>query len=452
MGTPKSEEVKKEVGFIFGYSRKPSQKKGQQLFGQAKKQADDEATEILKMVEEKGRLIINEAAVFAQAKAAKILAQAQQEANEIVAKAREQAQSDRSRAIHQNGVKIGQATGEAKNIVNESQLVATTNQTLDKGFSIIVEATRKAEGEANRIIDQAKETGRQIVEEAKRGKEDEAKKIVSQAQENGRQIIEEATKKAENEGNRIVTQALQTGLNIIVEAARIADKEAESIKRISQGEHKEHPSIEEAKAAAVNRLWKSGKYLDLEREGQQLPEEIKYKIFSKILTDQELNSSLLHSRPVAGKAKTTTVVHRSYSPKSILKIVKAKKGPEMKVDVENQTAMYQGQVELAIMPPIDFIQLERLRSSLQKFKNIRILSTDGCRGGSTAISILLNQPSSLITDLNRVEEVEEAFGEETLDSHPLGDSIKKTLPPRTSKNDKRRRILLVMKKTERCRV
>lgn len=121
----------------------------------------------------------------------------------------------------------------------------------------------------------------------------------------------------------------------------------------------------------------------------------------------------------------------------------------MKAEVGNQTAIYQGQVELAIVPPIDFIQLEKLRISLQSLKNMRILSTEGYTDGRTAISILLNRPSPLITDLISIEEVEEALGEETIDSHPLGESLKKTLPPVPSKRNNRRRILLVLKRTER---
>jgi vacuolar-type H+-ATPase subunit H/membrane protein implicated in regulation of membrane protease activity len=308
METKKGEEVKRKVGADSGYVLKPAQQKGEQIIEQARKQANDEATEILNMVEENGRLMISEAVKVAEAEAARLLGQAQQEAREIVAKAREQAQSFESRAIPQNGEQIGQAAREAKNVVIESQLGTTMTQAVDTGFSIVVEATKKAETEANMIIAQAKETGRQIIEEATRKREGEANKIVSQAQETGRQIIEEATRKAEDEGNKIVTQALQTGLQIIVEAAKIADTEAEIPKRISQGEPKERRFIEEAKAAAVNRLSTDGKYPDVEREFQQLTKETK---------DAEV-------------AKTAAATSPSQTPKSILKPAKEETSSEMK--------------------------------------------------------------------------------------------------------------------------
>ena len=448
METKKSEEMKRKVGTDSGYVLKPAQQKRQQIIEQARKEANDEATKIIKMVEEQGRLMISEAVRVAEAKAAKILAQAQQEARAIVAKAREQAQSDESRTIPQNGEQIGQTAREAKNVVIESQTGTTMPRELDTGFSIVVEATKKAETEANKIIAQAQETGCQIIEEATRKREGEAKKIVSQAQETGRQIIEEATRKAEDEGNKIVNQALQTGLQIIVEAARIADTEVEITKRISQGEPKERRFIEEAKAAAVDKLTTHGKYRDVEHEVQQLPKETKDTVFAEALPHQELAYSLLKTRPIAEVTKTSAAVPPSKTLESILEPAEEKAGLETKAEVGNQTAIYQGQVELAIMPPIDFIQLEKLRISLQSLKNIRILSTEGSTDGRTAISILLNRPSPLITDLIRIGEVEEALGEETLDSHPLAESLKKTLPPGPSKRNNRRRIILVLKRTE----
>jgi len=438
METKKNEGMKRKVRAYSGYLFKPAQRKEQQIIEQARKQANDEATKILNMVEEKGRQIISEAVRSAEVKAATILAQAQQEAREIVAKAREQARSGESRTIPQNGEQIGLTSREAKNVVIESQLGTTMTQELDKGFGIIVEATKKAETEANKIMAQAKETGRKIIEEATRKREGEAKKIV-----------EEATRKAEEEGNKIVTQALQTGLQIIVEAARIADTEAEITKRIPQGEPKVRRLIEEAKAAAADRLSADGKSHDAEQEVQRLLKETKDSVSAEFLPHQELAHSLLKAPPIAEAAKTPAATPPSQTPKSILEPAEEETGPEMKAEVGNQTAVYQGQVELAIMPPIDFFQLERLRISLQRLKNIRILSTEGYTDGRTAISILLKRPSPLITDLIRIGEVEEALGEETLDSHPLGESLKQALAPSPSKRNNRRRILLVLKRTER---
>ncbi len=302
------------------------QKKGQHINEEAVKQANAEATRILKMVEERGRLIISEAVRAGEAKAAKMLAKAQQEACEIVAKAREQAQSDESIRIPQNGEQIGQTASEAKNVIIESQLRTIMPQALDTGFNIVAEATKKADTEANRIIAQAKETGFLIIMEAIRKREGEAKKMVSQAEETGRQIIEEATRKAEDEGNKIVTQALQTGLQIIVEAAKIADTEAEMTKRISKGEPKERRFIEEAKAAAVNRLSTDGKYRDVDHEVQQLIKEAKDTVFAEALAPQELASSLLKARPIAEVAKTAAATSPSQTLKSVVKPAKENAG------------------------------------------------------------------------------------------------------------------------------
>jgi vacuolar-type H+-ATPase subunit H len=448
METKKNEDMKRKGGTDSDYSLRPDLQRRQLIIEQARKQANDEAAKILNMVEEKGRLIISDAIRFAEQKAAKILAQARQEAREIVAKAPEQAQSHESRTIAPNREPIGRTAGEAQNVAIDSQSGTTMAQSLDKGFGIVLELTRKAEAEADKIISQATETGRQIIEEAIRKRESEAEKIVSQAQDTGRQIIDEAARKAEAEGNKIVTQALQAGLQIIVEAARIADTETEITKRISQGQEKGSLFIEEAKAAAVSRLSTDGKFHDVDHEVQQSPKEAKDKVFAKVFSNHELANRLLKSRPEIEKGKTAATAPRWQIPKSVLKLVKEKTAPEMKTEVADQTAIYEGRVELAIIPPIDVFQLKRLHICLQSLKNVRILSTGGRADGTTSISMLVNRPSHLITDLIEIEVVKEALGEENLDSHPLGESLKIILRSSPSKRNNLRRILLVLKRTE----
>ncbi|HXZ95056.1 MAG TPA: hypothetical protein VEG28_03990, partial [Dehalococcoidia bacterium] len=287
--------------------------------------ADDEATKILKMVEDKGKLIINEAVRVGEAKAAKMLAQAQQEASEIVAKAREQAQSNESFRAPQNREHIDQTASEAANVVIESQFRTMMAQALAAGLDTVMEATKKADTEATSIIVKAKETGIQIIEEAKRKREDEARKIVSQAEETGRQIIEEAKRKADDEGNKIVTQALQTGLQIIVEAARIADTEVETTKRISHGKLPGH-RIEEAKAAAVNGLLNDAKYSDVKHKVLHLTKDKKDTVLAEDRELKELVGSLFKAPPMAGEGKSAAAVPASQPTKAVLKSTKDDSG------------------------------------------------------------------------------------------------------------------------------
>jgi vacuolar-type H+-ATPase subunit H len=311
METKETEETKRIVQAHSGHVPKAARQKGQHSIEEATKQANDEATRILNMVEKKGQLIISEAVRVGEAKAAKMLAQAQQEAREIVAKAREQ---------------VGQTSSEDKNVVIESQLRTMMTQGLDTGFNIVVEATKKADTEAKRMIAQANETGLQIIEEAKGKREGEAQKIVSQAEETGRQIVEEARRKAEDEGNKIVTQALQAGLQIIVEAARIADTEAEAIKRISQGQPKEHRFIDEAEAAAVNRLLTNAKYGDVKHEVLHITADKEDTVFTETLSRQELANSLLKASPIAEVERRAAAAPPSQTPKPVLKPIKENSG------------------------------------------------------------------------------------------------------------------------------
>jgi hypothetical protein len=229
-----------------------------------------------------------------------------------------------------------------------------------------------------------------------------------------------------------------------VEAVRIGEAEAETSKMLSQGESKERRLIEEAKASFVNRVSADRKYSDVEHKVQQITEEAKDSVAAKLFVHQKLASNRLQARPIVEEAKTAPVSPRQ-TLRSIFHQVRQKAIPETKAEKENRTAIYQDRVELAIVPPPDFIQLERLRKDLQKLSNIRILSTEGSTDGRTAISIEVNPPSYLIPDLKKIDSVEEAFAEEALDSHPMGESLKKALTSRPSKRKNERKVLLVLK-------
>jgi hypothetical protein len=51
--------------------------------------------------------------------------------------------------------------------------------------------------------------------------------------------------------------------------------------------------------------------------------------------------------------------------------------------------------------------------------------------------------------LRHVDSIEEAIDEELLDSHPLGDFLKKALPDRPSKGKEEKRVLIVLKRSQK---
>jgi hypothetical protein len=73
--------------------------------------------------------------------------------------------------------------------------------------------------------------------------------------------------------------------------------------------------------------------------------------------------------------------------------------------------LYQGELELAILPPIsaaELLQFERkLRNSLQ----LKILSTDGSPSKGSLITVMLNEQQPLLQRLKQMPEVKEAVEE-----------------------------------------
>jgi vacuolar-type H+-ATPase subunit H len=107
-------------------------------------------------------------------------------------------------------------------------------------------------------------------------------------------------------------------------------------------------------------------------------------------------------------------------------------------------------VELVIVPPVDFVQLEKLRLSLHQQANLRILSMWGTADGGASIFALTEKQASVIPDLRKIDVVEEAIeiDEDLLGSDLISQFVKDNLPLRPSKRDREQRVLILLKKTK----
>ena len=249
------------------------------------------------------------------------------------------------------------------------------------------EAKKKAEPEAAKIVSEAQQKAQQIVEGAKKKAEPEVAKIVSEAQQKAQQIVEEAKKKAETEATKIVSEAQQKAQQIIAEIKKKAEPEAAKI--VSEAQQKAQQIIAEAE-----------------------------RIAAAPATERPLYIMRAAREETALEAKT-----------------------------EEQEAGLPKRVDLVIMPPVDFAQLVKMRTSLQQFAGLRVLSVEGSLDVGTQISIQMEKPIPLVDMLRSLPVVEEAVEEEKIESHPLGSFLKKAMPVRSSKRGKEQRILLVLKRT-----
>jgi len=184
-----------------------------------------------------------------------------------------------------------------------------------------------------------------------------------------------------------------------------------------------------------------------EQKGRQIIEEARKKAeaeANKITAEAEQKA-----RQIIEEAERIAAAPAAQRPRQIMKAVKEKAASEAKGKVDQQEAAYKKRVEIVIIPPVDFAQLERLRKSLQHLPDLRVLAIGGSPGGGTQISISMDKPAPLAESLRGMDIVEEAIEEELLDSHPLGDFLKQAMPGHSAKRPPdEQRVLVVLKRAQ----
>ena len=74
-------------------------------------------------------------------------------------------------------------------------------------------------------------------------------------------------------------------------------------------------------------------------------------------------------------------------------------------------ALYQGEVELAILPPVNPVGLLQFQRTLRDSFQLNIMSTDGSPSKGSLITVLLGEPQPLLQGLKQIPEVKEAAEE-----------------------------------------
>ena len=297
------------------------------------------------------------------------------------------------------------------------------------------EAMKKAEPEAAKIVSEAQQKAQQIVEEAKKKAETEATKIVSEAQQKAQQIVASYSEVVAAEGY----EAQQKAQQIVEEAKKKAGTEAAKI--VSEAQQKAQQIVEEAKKKAGPEAAKI--VSEAQQKAQQIIAEIKKKAepeAAKIVSEAQQKA-----QQIIAEAERIAAAPATERPLYIMRAAREETALEAKT--EEQEAGLPKRVDLVIMPPVDFAQLVKMRTSLQQFAGLRVLSVEGSLDVGTQISIQMEKPIPLVDMLRSLPVVEEAVEEEKIESHPLGSFLKKAMPVRSSKRGKEQRILLVLKRT-----
>ncbi len=209
--------------------------------------------------------------------------------------------------------------------------------------------------------------------------------------------------------------------------------EAEILNMLETAEQRLHQIIEEARKAASEETSKTFKELE------QTVRQIIYETVKMAEADAQ--------RIVAqAEEKGQQIIEEAKKKAEAME----KAILEFENDGEKRQAIRKRRVELVIIPPVDFVQLEKLRMSLQQLAGLRILSMWGNSDGGSSIFAVTDRQASLIADLRRIDVVDEAIevDEELLASDLISDFVKKNLPLRPSKQDGELRVLVMLKRAE----
>lgn len=209
------------------------------------------------------------------------------------------------------------------------------------------------------------------------------------------------------------------------------DAEAEILNMLEKAEQRLHQIIEEARKAASEETSKTFKELE------QTVRQIIYEAVKMAEADAQkiLTQAEAKGQQIIEEAKKKA----EEMEKAIL---------EMESKRENRTALRKQRVELVIIPPVDFVQLEKLRVSLQHIAGLRILSMWGNSDGGSSIFAVTDRQASFITDLREIDVVDEAIevDEELLASNLISDIVKNNLPLRPSNREDELRVLVMLKR------
>jgi len=214
-------------------------------------------------------------------------------------------------------------------------------------------------------------------------------------------------------------------------AAIRKNAEAEVLKMLETAEQKLHHIIEEARKTANQEASKTFK--ELEQKVLQIIQE------TMKIAEADAGRIVAQAEEKAEQIIEVAKKKAEAMEKAIL---------EMEVRGDKRKADHRRRAELVIIPPVDFVQLEKLRVSLHQLANLRILSMWGNSDGGASIFALTEKPDSLIADLRNIDVVEEAMEieEELLDSDLIKHHVKQNVPLRPSKRTDEQRILVMLKR------
>jgi len=250
-------------------------------------------------------------------------------------------------------------------------------------------------------LTEAKELAESIGQEA----QNQAAKIIEEAEEEAGRIIYEARKRAEEEAEEKVALAMENSKN---EAAAIVETARKSISSEIEDFHQRFSN------RIQNLISEIAAYQDIVDSAEVETEEDKMEALSQSIPFTEVGDS---SNNGSNEELATDGDFESDLALAVMSQEEITEDPSATdseyVTVEpvmspDSNVLYDGQIELAMPPPVDMAQLIRFRRNLQSIKHLKVLRTTGSWNEGSIITALIDKPLPLIDLLIEMPEVEKA--------------------------------------------
>jgi len=216
-------------------------------------------------------------------------------------------------------------------------------------------------------------------------------------------LAEEQAETARAEAERIITEAKQIAERSAQEKVSIAQQQAQGI--IKAAEEQANRIIAEARQKAEAAKWQAQEIINAAKEKAEK---------EALLIRQEAEQLRVKSKPLPeGELKETseTGPKKSHSDSGSIEVRQAvpPSGQEGR-DKEKSSALYDGNVELVIPPPIAPDRLLKLGRQLRHTPQIRVLSLKGSLVQGIRIKLFLRARIPLLNILKAIPEVEKISG------------------------------------------
>ncbi len=401
-----------EAEDIFQEYRKGISETIEKLRGRALERAQQEARELVEKAQDQAR----EIAGMAQQRADSLMAQANARAEQLVAAAEERISAEaRSRVQKEVERLFREAKAESERIMTAARQAAEVTSA-----RVIEDGKKEAEKLAREVMEKAGRDASELMaraNEARQRAEMEAdlvrRKAAEEIEHTTNQAREEARQQVAREGVQFIEKAKQEAAQILKNAQDQAEKERERLIADYAGQAKKKAELERMRvlfevrfrAEEVAREVRDRLRAELEKSSM-LINGAQQRLGRALegVADQSLKEMFeVEALPEAGAAG------EEGEPAPAAVQLKASGAAGM---AEEEEMVFEGKLELEILPPIDFGQKANLEKLLKQIPDLRIVGWGGLSEGTNWMEIELDRPVPLMSFLKQMPPVKQvsAYG------------------------------------------